>query len=402
MADAIRRAERRLSTRVHGALQTIGRDVASAIVTRLGLRKVAVDAMANAAERNPSVARRRAGNYRMGHLRIGPLEITIENPAGSRRRADRPDWPRLPHHYGYLRRTEGADGDQVDCFVRVGTDDAWRGPVFVIDQLTPEGKFDEHKCLLGWRTRGRAVRDYLRAYQPGWRVGPVTRLTFDDFVDWVRSGDTRLPIGKASDDDWASEVTDAEWSELADVVSPALARQLRAAGIEELSAIGWGTSADAVTGVNARAAEYAADRSAELVTGVADATRDQLRALVAQAIDENWSGDDLASAIEGSYSFSADRAETIARTELVGAYTQGNAEVGRIAGAVGKRWVLGSEHGAGESDECDDNADDGVIAFEEAFSSGDDFPPAHPRCVCSFESVYPGDPGADDLEEDET
>ena len=343
VVNAIRREEGRLTTKVHRVLQTIGQDVAGAVAARLGLAKLAVDERANEAERSPSAARRRAGNYRMGHLRIGPLDISIENPAGTRRRPDRPDWPPLPHHYGYVRGTRGADGDHVDCFVRVGTDDGWRGDVFVIDQVDPEGRFDEHKVMLGWRTRGRAVRDYLCAYQPGWRVGPVTRLSFDEFCEWLDGGDTRRPltdqVAKAGED-WEEEVAGADWDPLAAVVSPALRRQLKAAGVEELTAIAW-EGEGALDAVNERAAAYAAERAGELIEDLQGSTADQLRTLVAQALEEQWSAGTLEEAIGDAYSFSEDRAAVISRTELARAYNAGNAEVGRLAGAVGKRWVLG-------------------------------------------------------------
>lgn len=384
-------------------LQAIGKDVAGAVAARLGLAKLAVDALAHEADHSPSAARRRAGNYRMGHLKIGPLDISIETPAGARRRPDRPDWPPLPHHYGYVRGTRGADGDHVDCFVRVGTDDAWRGDVFVIDQVTPEGEFDEHKVMVGWRTRGRAVRDYLRAYQPGWQVGPVTRLAFDAFVEWLDGGDTRRPltgqVAKAGEG-WEEEVAGADWESLGAAVSPALRRQLKAAGVEELTAIAW-EGEGALDLINERAAAYAEARAGELIEGLGDSTAEQLRSLVADAIAEQWSTPVLEEAIVDSYSFSEDRAAVVARTELSRAYNAGNAEVGRIAGAVGKRWVLGSEHGDDDADECDDNAEDDVVAFDDVFSSGDDFPPAHPNCVCAFESVYADDEGAEDLVDEE-
>src|SRR5688500_12742205 len=84
---------------------------------------------------NPTDAQKTAGNYRKGHIRVHGLDITIENPRGSNRSGTSPDgkkWTsRLPHHYGYIRRTEGGDRDNVDVYV---------GPhlksdkVFVIDQ----------------------------------------------------------------------------------------------------------------------------------------------------------------------------------------------------------------------------------------------------------------------------
>jgi hypothetical protein len=280
--------------------------------------------------------------------------------------------------------------------VRVGTDEDYDGPVFVIDQVKPGGSFDEHKVMIGWKTRGAAIYAYLSAYQPGWHVGPVTRLSMDEFVAWLESGDTTLPVSKAGEDDWAAEISGADWTPLEEALSVSLTRQLRRAGIAELASIR-SDNADWPVTVNEYASEYAAARSAELITGLADSTRDMIRADVTDAIDSNASAAQLAGTISDAYAFSGARAATIARTELVRAYHAGNVKVGELAGAVGKYWVLGSEHGDSGDDECDDNVDDDVIAFDEVFSSGDEFPPAHPNCACDLVNVYPDDEEAADL-----
>lgn len=145
----------------------------------------------------PSTAQISAGNYRMGHINVSGLDITIENPAQSVRRGVAPDgtsWvSQLTHHYGYIRRTEGADGDHVDCLVCVGMDDGYGGPVWVVDQYI-DGKFDEHKCLVGWPDEIRARSAYLEQYQPGWKgLGNITRMTMEQFKEWLRNGDTTRP-----------------------------------------------------------------------------------------------------------------------------------------------------------------------------------------------------------------
>ena len=139
----------------------------------------------------PSHKQRHAGNYKMGHLTVGGLDVTIENPAGSHRR---PEWPALVGHYGYVKRTEGADGDHVDIFVKPGTLEDYAGPVFVIDQYV-DGNFDEHKCMLGWKTEAEARTAYLTSYQPGWKgLGALTRFTLQGFKQWLQDGDTKSPV----------------------------------------------------------------------------------------------------------------------------------------------------------------------------------------------------------------
>lgn len=150
------------------------------------------------------------------------------------------------------------------------------------------------------------------------------------------------------------------------------------------------------------ALKYAKNRAAELVGKkwvkgelidnphakwqITESTRDMLRADVAQAIEEGWSSGKLKNAIADNYAFSEDRAEMISRTEIGNADMQGNMIAYKESGIVeGKEWVLGSEHD--DDDECDSNADAGVIPLDEAFPSGDMEPLAHPRCVCDLMPV---------------
>ena len=139
----------------------------------------------------PSQAQLKAGNYKMGHTTIAGLDITIENPAGSHRR---PNWPAMTAHYGYVKRTVGADGDHVDVFVRPGSAPDYNGPVFVIDQYVA-GSWDEHKVMLGWPTEQAASAAYLSNYQPGWGgLGSITQMTVEEFKDWLDHGDTTTPV----------------------------------------------------------------------------------------------------------------------------------------------------------------------------------------------------------------
>lgn len=147
----------------------------------------------------PSDAQKAAGNYKVGRTRVAGLELSIENPEGSERRGTSPDgtpWAnRMAGHYGYIRRTEGADGDQVDVFVRPGTAPDFSGPVFVIDQVDPKGgRFDESKVMLGYDTREEAERAYRDSYTPDWRgMGKITQMDVPTFKRWLADGDTTLP-----------------------------------------------------------------------------------------------------------------------------------------------------------------------------------------------------------------
>lgn len=139
----------------------------------------------------PTQAQKEAGNYAKGHIRIAGMDVSIENPAGTRRQ---PEWAPLAHDYGYIRRTEGADGDHVDVFMGPNATDA-DNPVFVIDQVNEDGSFDEHKVMLGFPSAKAARDGYLANYQPGWKgLGGVRKMGMDEFKRWVASPDARKPL----------------------------------------------------------------------------------------------------------------------------------------------------------------------------------------------------------------
>jgi hypothetical protein len=142
--------------------------------------------------RNQRPAQAEAGNYRKGKVTIQGLPVSIENAKGSNRR---PEWPALSCHYGYIRRTEGRDGDHVDCFIGPNPDS---DRVFVVDQVNQDGRFDEHKCLVGFDSEKEAREAYLANYPKDWKCGTVTAMSIDDFRKWLESGDTKQPIAMRS------------------------------------------------------------------------------------------------------------------------------------------------------------------------------------------------------------
>ena len=175
----------------------------------------------------PTPAQIEAGNYKKGHVKVGVLDITIENPKGSMRRGTDPDgneWEReLKSHYGYVKRTEGADGDHVDVFVGPNTDSKL---AYVIDQVDQDGEFDEHKVMLGYSTQGDAVRAYMENYEDGWNVGPVSTMSTNAFERWLKGGDTTLPYSKDMREKEERRRRYAETTETAVFGGPPLAPKL--------------------------------------------------------------------------------------------------------------------------------------------------------------------------------
>jgi hypothetical protein len=128
---------------------------------------------------------------------------------------------------------------------------------------------------------------------------------------------------------------------------------------------------------------------------VSDDVRDSVSDLVAQAEAEDWSNADLADAIEGSASFSPERADLVARTELKNIDSQSAYEAASGAGAEQMEWNLSGDHD--DEDECDDNDEVSPIGIDEEWPSGE--PAVHPRCQCTVTYVWPGDESGDAGEE---
>ena len=87
-----------------------------------------------------------AGNYPKGHLRIESQDITIETAHGQTRSGvdeqGKPWSVKSPTHYGYIRRTVGADHDNLDVHINPHMKGE-TGKIFVMNQLKPStGEFD--------------------------------------------------------------------------------------------------------------------------------------------------------------------------------------------------------------------------------------------------------------------
>lgn len=140
-------------------------------------------------EQNPTEAQKEAGNYRKGHITIDGYNITIENPKGSERSGTDKDGNKwsvtMNNDYGYIRGTEGVDGDHIDVFL---SDNPESGDVFVIDQVNPDGTFDEHKVMYGFKSALAAKRAYMANYSKNWTgLGNITRVSKEEFKKWVNS-----------------------------------------------------------------------------------------------------------------------------------------------------------------------------------------------------------------------
>lgn len=163
--------------------------------TKFSLRlKSAIDET----ETNPSDAQKENGNYKKGHIKFGGYDYTIENPKGSTRSgkdANGKEWKVTMHDtYGYIRGKFGKDGDHLDMFINDKADlDNWNGDVFVVDQVNPDGSFDEHKVMYGYDSMDDAEKAYLANYSKGWKgLGNITGASKDEFDKWLDTSNRKL------------------------------------------------------------------------------------------------------------------------------------------------------------------------------------------------------------------
>lgn len=149
-------------------------------------------------ETNSSDAQKESGNYKKGHIKFGGYDYTIENPKGSTRSgkdADGKEWKVTMHDtYGYIRGKFGKDGDHLDMFINDKADlDNWNGDVFVVDQVNPDGSFDEHKVMYGFDSIDDAEKAYLANYSKGWQgLGNITGASKDEFDKWLDTSNRKL------------------------------------------------------------------------------------------------------------------------------------------------------------------------------------------------------------------
>ena len=94
----------------------------------------------------PTDAQKEAGNYRMGHISVKGMRISIENPIGSKRYFTKENGERgfvvMNNHYGYFNVSKGKDGDAVDVFIGPNIENFER--VYCIDQSKHSPHFQAH------------------------------------------------------------------------------------------------------------------------------------------------------------------------------------------------------------------------------------------------------------------
>ncbi len=143
----------------------------------------------------PTPAQAVAGNYPKAHKSFDHTPVTVETGKGQVRKgvdADGNEWSvKMPTDYGYIKRTEGADGEHIDVFLGPHKSSAVAGNVYVVNQKDPvTGKFDEHKVMLGFDGEESAMDAYVGAFSDGSgasRIQSVEVMTVSEFNQWLKS-----------------------------------------------------------------------------------------------------------------------------------------------------------------------------------------------------------------------
>lgn len=151
-------------------------------------------------------------DYHTAKLDISGMKIAIENPVGSTRSGvdenGQPWQTQMSAHYGYFEDTLGADGDELDVFVALGTPHDYDGRVFVISQNDRHGNFDEHKVILGVATKTIAIQLYRSHYDENFSgAGSIVEMSVEDFKSRIYGGKTAMldSIQGAMMDSWVND-----------------------------------------------------------------------------------------------------------------------------------------------------------------------------------------------------
>ena len=99
--------------------------------------------------------------------------------------------------YGAILGTKDADGMNTDVMVGPHKDSE---KAYIIDQRKHDsGKFDEHKVMLGFNKRKKAIKAYTKSYADRHgkeRVQDVVKTDIKGLKKWLKHGNLDKPASK--------------------------------------------------------------------------------------------------------------------------------------------------------------------------------------------------------------
>lgn len=106
------------------------------------------------------------------------MTVKLDRPKGfvqEGKDKDGKPWRRVyQYDYGYIPKTQGGDGDQLDVFL--GPDEDTADDAYWVIQKKDDGSFDEYKVFLGFKSRAAAKAAYL-AHIPKKYYGGMVAMT---------------------------------------------------------------------------------------------------------------------------------------------------------------------------------------------------------------------------------
>lgn len=124
-------------------------------------------------------------------MKFRGLDVSIETDKGELRHWYDPHnktkgSTKMSHAYGYIRRTQGVDGDHVDVYVGPKED---APNVYVVHQMkAPKFKtYDEDKCMLGFENAAAAKTAYLKNFDDPGFFGSMTTMPWAEFEKKVKA-----------------------------------------------------------------------------------------------------------------------------------------------------------------------------------------------------------------------
>lgn len=217
----------------------------------------------------------------------------------------------------------------------------------------------------------------------------------------------KAALRKDQADDIVAALSLADLDALINATPAQMEKVLQETGQHVMAQLGTEHRRDLVNQVNERAVKEARARAAEMVGKkwvdgelvdnpkaewrIDEATRDEIRGIIADGLEDNIGADAIADLIEDAGAFSPERAQLIADTEIARANSLGSQNAMQEAVNAGVRVKKAWFPDPQACEICKANADQGPIDLDDVFESGDDVPPAHPNCECALQPVVDDD-----------
>lgn len=173
----------------------------SAAASSSSEEEAAADVLSPGAVLKNRIAERTVGAkaYKLsGYTTFQGLPISIENQKGSTRSGVTPDGVKwsvvMPFPYGYVKGTQGADGQGVDVFIGPLKDAKF---AYVIHQTKfDKSGYDEDKAMLGFPSAERAEKAYRSAYNNVDLFYSMSVMPMHEFIKKVLASKGRKRPGK--------------------------------------------------------------------------------------------------------------------------------------------------------------------------------------------------------------